>query len=468
MLLLTESTLYWVNLHWNISTPNRRAVLVGCINNWPTIVSSAVSEATPAYKKIPMPVSSGLLDEDGAHLSLYPTNTTINSEESDDKFIKPISEAAQTSSKCKHRDYTKAGYVVMSEVDEVDDVGSDVGYDIDILQQTEKVFHVTAMTNITVDQPAKKLQISQHGDTMVEQSGKSAVVSTISSQFSSAGANSTGTGGRHVHYINRHLPPMLQEDRKWTKLILSALLSNLNEICPRAPIFVLATQQLGVWQSNFGSTAITLVAHFLASDSDNTQSLVAVQQMCIKLLDGEGVSIIFFLHLLAHAHLHPCTGCPDIPRLNTNGLKEHGVKGAMALCCSALEHVIHLFYKGEVHVNDQISTCGRATMKTPLKSKKGSEKEPLTILAFSDQNWGSCTRQYFISVARCDATALKEVITMANALVTPVDSMMSEDGSLGDLMVEDLNMSTDQHMSIFTSCTFSFHAMIAIYTHLIA
>ncbi|KAL4079036.1 hypothetical protein J3A83DRAFT_4367753 [Scleroderma citrinum] len=316
--------------------------------------------------------------------ALYPTNTTINSEESDDKFIKPISEAAQTSSKCKHRDYTKAGYVVMSEVDEVDDVGSDVGYDIDILQQTEKVFHVTAMTNITVDQPAKKLQISQHGDTMVEQSGKSAV----------------------------------------------------------------ATQQLGVWQSNFGSTAITLVAHFLASDSDNTQSLVAVQQMCIKLLDGEGVSIIFFLHLLAHAHLHPCTGCPDIPRLNTNGLKEHGVKGAMALCCSALEHVIHLFYKGEVHVNDQISTCGRATMKTPLKSKKGSEKEPLTILAFSDQNWGSCTRQYFISVARCDATALKEVITMANALVTPVDSMMSEDGSLGDLMVEDLNMSTDQHMSI--------------------
>ncbi|KAL4066553.1 hypothetical protein J3A83DRAFT_4189842 [Scleroderma citrinum] len=273
---------------------------------------------------------------------------------------------------------------------------------------TEKVSCVTAM-------PAKKLQISQHGDTMAKQSGESAIASTIPSQFSSAGANSTGMGGRHICYINRHLPPTLQEDRKWTKLILPALLMWAGSLGNPW-----ATWWLGVWQSNFSSTTIALMAHFLASDSDNTQSLVAVQQTCIELLDG----------------------------LNTNGLKEYGVKGVMALCCSALEHAIHLFYKGEVHINDQISTCGRATVKTPLKSKKGSEKELLTILVFSDQNWGSCTRQYFISVAGCDAAELKEVVTMANALVTPMDSIMSEDGILGDLMAEDLNMSADQCMSI--------------------
>ncbi|KAL4080762.1 hypothetical protein J3A83DRAFT_4043524, partial [Scleroderma citrinum] len=47
-----------------------------------------------------------------------------------------------------------------------------------------------------------------------------------------------------------------------------------------------ATQQLSVWQSNFGSTTITLMAHFLASDSGDTRSLAAIQEMCLELLDG--------------------------------------------------------------------------------------------------------------------------------------------------------------------------------------
>ncbi|KAL4066341.1 hypothetical protein V8B97DRAFT_2025491 [Scleroderma yunnanense] len=274
----------------DVAEESRRADLVGCINNWAndvrpsagnstsmnfttsnsqthgmshvlssttpslitkaTSVSSAAFEATPAYKKTPM------------QLALHPTNTTINLEESDDEFIKPISEAAQTGSKCMHADYAKAGYVVTSEVDKVDDAGSN------------KVSCVTAM-------PAKKLQISQHGDTMAKQSGESAIASTIPSQFSSAGANSTGMGGRHICYINRHLPPTLQEDRKWTKLILPALLMWAGSLGNPW-----ATWWLGVWQSNFSSTTIALMAHFLASDSDNTQSLVAVQQTCIELLDG--------------------------------------------------------------------------------------------------------------------------------------------------------------------------------------
>ncbi|KAL4077523.1 hypothetical protein J3A83DRAFT_4185895 [Scleroderma citrinum] len=171
-----------------------------------TSVSSAVSEATPAYKKTLMPVywMKMVTRNHRTESVLCPTNTTIKLEESDDKFIKPISEAAQTSSKHKHRDYAKAGYVVMSEVDKVDNVGSDVGYNTDILQQTEGVL---------CDCNEKKLQISQHGDTMAKQLGELAIASTISS-----------TGGRCVCYINRHLPPMLQEDRKWTKLILPALL----------------------------------------------------------------------------------------------------------------------------------------------------------------------------------------------------------------------------------------------------
>ncbi|KAI5999621.1 hypothetical protein EDD15DRAFT_2123044, partial [Pisolithus albus] len=82
-----------------------------------------------------------------------------------------------------------------------------------------------------------------------------------------------------------------------------------------------------------------------------------------------------------------------------------------------LERAIHLFQRGELHVDDQISTRGKATAKTPLKLNKTSGKESSTALAFSEQNWGSCTRQYFMSVNRRNHAALKEVVTMANSVL---------------------------------------------------
>ena len=117
-----------------------------------------------------------------------------------------------------------------------------------------------------------------------------------------------------------------------------------------------ATRRLSVWRSNFGSTAIALVAHFLASDSDDAKSLAAIQEICLELLDGfaflyqdldptkteNAYRSDFFLQLFAHAHLRPCIGCPDIPRINTDDLKEHAVKGAMSLCCSAVGHMFYL------------------------------------------------------------------------------------------------------------------------------
>ncbi|KAI6028140.1 hypothetical protein EDC04DRAFT_2534186, partial [Pisolithus marmoratus] len=64
------------------------------------------------------------------------------------------------------------------------------------------------------------------------------------------------------------------------------------------------------------------------------------------------------------------------------------------------EHAIHLFQRGKLHVDNQISTHGKATVKPPLKLNKMSGKELSTVLAFSEQNWGSCTQQYFMLVNR--------------------------------------------------------------------
>ncbi|KIM59462.1 hypothetical protein SCLCIDRAFT_27290 [Scleroderma citrinum Foug A] len=332
-----------------------------------TKATSINSAAPPAYKT-PTPVTM---------LALHTADTTANLEESDIDFIMPISEAVKTSSKCKHAEFADAEYT-LSDVDEVKNDGYN---DTDSLQQTKKISCVTAMTNITIDKPAKKLRTSPTSDTMAEQSGKLAIVSTTS-QTSSAGTNSAGMGGaNHFCYMNGHLPPALQEDRKWTKQILPALLTwagslgdpwvisdqdivwtlqtivatvdlhfnNLDEICPGTP----PVWQLSVWQSNFGSTTIALMANFLASDGDNTKSLADIQETCLELLDGfaflyqdldptkteNAYQSYFFLHLFAHAHLHPCIGCSDIPRLNTDDLKEHGIKVAKSLCCSVVGYM---------------------------------------------------------------------------------------------------------------------------------
>ena len=90
-------------------------------------------------------------------------------------------------------------------------------------------------------------------------------------------------------------------------------------------------------------------------------------------------------------------------------------------------------------VDDQISTCGKSTTKTPLKANKESS----TALVFSEHNWGSCTRQYFLSVARHSPAALNEVITMSGALITPAMDYMEDDST-----AEDLPMSANQRMSI--------------------
>jgi len=58
---------------------------------------------------------------------------------------------------------------------------------------------------------------------MAGQSGDLSIPGTAS-QMPSAGTNSAGMGGGCFHYMNGHLPPALQEDRKCTKKILPTLL----------------------------------------------------------------------------------------------------------------------------------------------------------------------------------------------------------------------------------------------------
>ncbi|KAI6112329.1 hypothetical protein EV401DRAFT_2074806 [Pisolithus croceorrhizus] len=507
--------------------PNKRALLLGRVNNWAnevrpgvgsctpqnsaasdsqtggksyppsstvpslttkaTSVNSAASDAarTPAAEDvdstpnpIALPVRLRVAGYHQQHKTVErTTSTNVNPSTSDDDFDRPISDVARTSLKRRHAGYSDSRFVSTSDADDVDDEVSNTGH---------------RNTNVNADKPAKKPRTSLHDDITAEETGHSAPASTITSHASTTGTSNTGS--RRVRYINGHLPSSLQENRKWTKLVLPALVTwagslgdpwvipdqdlmralriiittvnpnfgDLSAIRPGAPVFVLATRWLSVWRSNFGSTALAIMAHFLASSTDDTQP--PVRETCNELLDGfaflfqdldpskpeNAYRSQFLLQLLAHTHLRPCIGCPDVPRLDTDALKEHGVKGAISLSCAALERAIRLFQRGQLHVNDQFSSRGKATARTPLKLNKSSGKETSTALSFSEQNWGACTRQYFMSINKRNNAALKEIVVSASAFVAPtMDSLMAEDGtSPDDVLTDDLLVSANQRMSI--------------------
>ncbi|KIM56147.1 hypothetical protein SCLCIDRAFT_133291, partial [Scleroderma citrinum Foug A] len=204
-------------------------------------------------------------------------------------------------------------------------------------------------------------------------------------------------------------------------------------------------QQLCMWHSNFGSTAVTLIAHFLVS---NTK---LVEGLCSDLLKGltflysnqdsekpENLfQSCFVLYLLGHAHLRPCGGAPDIPELRIGDPKETGIKGALALTCVALHHTFSSFQTGELQINVSKLTFCKAQVKVPLKMNKVTGKESSSAPMFSEQNCGSYTCQFVKAIEKHDDTVLHNIIVGATTLVPyTLDALWGEESSRD---MEDIN-----------------------------
>ncbi|KAI6097748.1 hypothetical protein EDD16DRAFT_1776202 [Pisolithus croceorrhizus] len=444
-----------------------------------TSVSSVASAIAPAYRETTVPAviafpqsedegdvqdpavedvdSTPVAGHHQPHKAVeHTTSTNVNPSTSDDDFDRPISDVvAQMGSKHRCEGYNNSRYVTTSNADDMDDVRSNTGSGM-----TVKAPCVTAMTNVIVEKPAKKPCTSLCGDAVAEGSGHLAPATMIMGQASSTGTNSMGSG--HICYINGHLPHSLQEDRKWTKLMLPTLVTwagSLGDpwVIPdqdlmRALQIIVITVNL-----NFGNSASQHLAQQFWLISLHQTLMMHRPLMFKKLADLDPLKLEnayrsqFLLQLLAHMHLWPCIGCLDVLRLNTDSLKAHGVRGVLSLCCVALKCVIHLFQRGKLHIDDQLSSHGKATVRTPLKLNKPSGREMSTALSFSKQNWGACTCQYFMSVNKCNNTALKEIVISASTFITPtMDSLMAEDGtSPNDMLTDDFLVSANQHMSIY-------------------
>ncbi|KAI6114959.1 hypothetical protein EDD16DRAFT_1520818 [Pisolithus croceorrhizus] len=97
--------------------------------------------------------------------------------------------------------------------------------------------------------------------------------------------NSTGTG--HLHYINGHLPPALQEDRKWTKQVLPALVTWVRSL---GDPWVIPDPELMQLDGLVFSTAISAPLPLLLWPISSHQVLTtqhanAIQETCKELLD---------------------------------------------------------------------------------------------------------------------------------------------------------------------------------------
>ena len=91
----------------------------------------------------------------------------------------------------------------------------------------------------------------------------------------------------------------------------------------------------------------------------------------------------------------------------------------------------------------------------PFKFNKAIGKELSTALLFSEQNWGSCTCEYLMSINKHDVAVLKEIVFIMSALKTSAlgDGILSEDESYQDNAMANYQMvAANQHKNICRNC----------------
>ncbi|KAI6024353.1 hypothetical protein EDC04DRAFT_2606521 [Pisolithus marmoratus] len=291
-----------------------------------------------------MPVPAHYMDEEVNQLSFHVKAigykeskiiaSTVNNVESDKVFDQPIYEEVLAGLKCKHSDHDD-DYVTSSEVEdfndgdvEVDDSNANFGV------WPAKESHVTR----TVNNGIKKLKVKRDAGQESEEKN------TTAGQVFLTRTNGTG---KHHHAKNRDLPSELMEEKLWARQVMPALLLWAGSLADPLNIsddnLMRANQHLCMWCNNFTSMVINIIAHYLISNPEiGVPSSADVKKMCSALLkdltfiyldqDMSKLTNAFWSHfilfLLAHAHLHPCAGCPDIDQ---RFKKKSGIKATREL-----------------------------------------------------------------------------------------------------------------------------------------
>ncbi|KAG2122709.1 hypothetical protein BD769DRAFT_1670635 [Suillus cothurnatus] len=255
--------------------------------------------------------------------------------------------------------------------------------------------HVTAVEKALVPQPAKKARsnpaTTQTSTTTTKvlcpaKKVKSEPTSTTSTTATVPAVSESmlvdmaiKPAAGNGQWRNTDLPPMLTENGSWRRQFVPTVLLWAGvkyNIQPRGPIMGVITQRLCTWCSNFGSTAIALIANFLASlrehededeeeDKDENENADSKEkfmtQMAASLLEGyaflfvdpdtckasEIYHSVFILQMIATTHLNAIAGFIDVPELDTRALSSTKMESVIGACAVALEHALKLVAEKE-------------------------------------------------------------------------------------------------------------------------
>ncbi|KAI6019110.1 hypothetical protein EDC04DRAFT_2607628 [Pisolithus marmoratus] len=296
-------------------------------------------------------------------------------------------------------------------------------------------------------------------------------------------SEATHTSNSGSHFTNSDLSPLFLKGRKWAKTYLPTLLlwlgdqpnvwsvpkgdlvhalmeitkvmyptfTTLDDICPNMP----ASQCLSRWHHSMGSTAITLLECYLASDPDTD-----VEQMCDTLLHKQAFAYedldshtpeeafrsAFILQLLANMHLHSCAGSVDFPALGLTP-KPYMVRGTIMLCVAALEHAIKQVKSQAVSTDAMGKGQGGTNFLKSNHKHKSSGRPANAEHTFLEQNWGSTTSSYFQSITNRGSHILQGIVRMAYAVL---QDNLDDNSSMEDQTEELLEGEVDAHVLMYT------------------
>ncbi|KAG2032961.1 hypothetical protein BDR03DRAFT_1014716 [Suillus americanus] len=294
----------------------------------------------------------------------------------------------------------------------------------------------TSTTTTKVLRPAKKVKSEPTSTT----STTATVPAVPESMLADMAIKPAAGNGQ---WRNTDLPPMLTENGSWRRQFVPTVL-----LWADSKI----TQRLCTWRSNFSSTAIALIANFLASlrecededeeeDEDENENADSkekfMMQMAASLLEGyaflfadpdtckasEIYRSVFILQMITMTHLNAIAGFIDVPELDTRTLSSTKMESVIGACAVALERALKLVAEKEKKSTD---------LKTPLKINKSTGKESSTPLAFSELNWVQYTTDYHLSIVKRSLKYTTDMIPMARQFVKDLASDASTKGSLAD------------------------------------
>ncbi|KAL4075117.1 hypothetical protein V8B97DRAFT_1867419, partial [Scleroderma yunnanense] len=193
------------------------------------------------------------------------------------------------------------------------------------------------------------------------------------------------------------------------------------------------SQHLCNWRHGFASAAVTqLTTFFLNPPDPSLQDTVQLKLEHFVFLyedlnpsDPEKAFLsVFVQQLLLMSHLNTTKGYVQVPTLDTQSLKKHGMVGTLGLCSAALQCGLTLIKSGDIELKSPVSNKGSIAklmtrdVQTPKKLNMASGKDSRTACTFSDQNWGVPTRKLTSAAKRRTAAQLQCIVEMAHALYT--------------------------------------------------